>query len=175
MTLFELTLWAMLGATPTEADRARLTPVAEAIASEAQGSPLWEGDAGEAATAIALVAIARHESHLRESVRRCQLKGDHGRSVGLFQVQRGWAWDGHDERAICESDRLQAALSLRVLGHYRKSCKSCAPLKLFQAYASGDPAKRSDAAKDTAAMWERIARKAGLQASAAGGEIRWAR
>jgi len=56
--------------------------ISTAIASAATQDPLFEGELGGYKTAALLVALARHESGFRKDI-----LGDHGRSVGLYQIQ----------------------------------------------------------------------------------------
>jgi hypothetical protein len=170
MNLADLTFWALVGLASPSDDR--LVPVADAVAAVSADAPVFAGDAGDAATAFALAAIGRHESGLRESVRCCRLRGDQGRSIGIFQVMRGeLGWGGHAAEDICASDLLQARLARDVLAYHRDRCAACGPAYLFQAYASGDGGKESDAAKDTQALFERTTRKAGVRVS--GGTASW--
>lgn len=156
MTLTEIVLATMLALPGVHADDApRLRPVADAIAEEAHDAPLWSGAAGERRTALVLTAIAAHESGLRESVRHCDVRGDHGRSVGLFQLQRGFAWFGYDEDEICNSDALQAHLALRVLRAHQATGVAGVGM-LMRAYASGSAAKSSRAASEMAAAVARF-------------------
>jgi hypothetical protein len=169
MNLAEIALWGM-GQLLSPDDR--LVPVAHAIAEAAEVSPVFSGDAGEAATAIMLTSIARHESDLFESTRRCRRNGDFGRSIGLFQVKQGpFGWQGHAREDICASDQLQARLAVRILSAHRERCRACGHAFLLRAYATGDGGTESKASTDTIAIFERLTRKAGIVVD--GGRAVW--
>lgn len=146
MTLASLTLAVML-ALPHPPPEAHARALSDAIAEAAHQAPLWAtGDggedhgsipAGEAATAAVLLAIARHESGFLVSVARCVVTGDKGRSIGSFQVQRH-AWGGHSRDDVCESDALQATLSLDVMRAQQKRAPRAGLWKWLAGYASGD-------------------------------------
>jgi hypothetical protein len=158
MTLEALALGAMLGvhalggsAPASEAEQARLQPVAISIAHETEAlaekdKELFKGPSAEEATALLLVAIGKRESGFREDVRRCRRTGDSGRTIGTYQLMGPWAWNGERREAICESDELQARLALRVLTTYRGTCGPSTH-RLLNAYASGTCAKGTRAAR----------------------------
>lgn len=140
-------------------DSARLRPISDAIAAEAEEAPLFAGDQGAEKTALLLSALAVHESGLRESVRTCAVKGDGGLSLGLFQLHAAWAWGGFSPRAVCDDDRLQAHLALRVLhAHARRGVTSLPGL--FRAYASGNAGQPSRAADELHAVYGGLVKRA---------------
>ncbi|MCU0682411.1 MAG: hypothetical protein MUF34_09175 [Polyangiaceae bacterium] len=161
------------GMPTTEEDMSRYRQIAEIVVRESALDPLW----GEpvaldeespvpshvAATATLLWAIGFHESGMRESVRRCGVKGDHGRSVGLFQLQRGWTWGGHEQGDICASDALQVRLALRVLKTYKSMNRGAPPRFWINGYASGDGGHPTRASKELRDLWERFSARAGLR------------
>lgn len=112
---------------------------------------------------VALVAIAYHEGGLRAEVSDCRITGDRlphqplhaGRAIGDWQLQRG-AWGGHSRREICGSVRLGARLALAHLA--RQSRRS--PAATFGGYAG----RAGKASRRQCAIWERLARRAGLDA-----------
>ncbi|HVY48662.1 MAG TPA: hypothetical protein VHB21_22395 [Minicystis sp.] len=168
MTLVALTLGLLTALAPPRGarDEARLATTADAISRAASSAPLWDGEAGRAATATLLVAIAFHESGLREDVQRCLVRGDRGRSLGLFQLMHDAAWsDADDARAICASDALQADLAVRALGRFRGICAACTPALWINGYASGELRRSTRASVEIAAIWFDLARRAGLDAS----------
>jgi hypothetical protein len=155
MTIAELTLAAVTAlAPPTDvADAARLKEAARAIAAAAEATPLWPSDAGRAATASLLVAIAFHESGLREDVQRCRVRGDRGRSLGMFQLMRDASWSDVAPQTICDSDALQARLAAGALSRFRRVCEACFPQRWINGYASGDVRKPTRAASEIALLW----------------------
>jgi hypothetical protein len=163
---------ARQGMPTTEEDVSRYRQLAEIVVRESALDPLWgepvalDEDtpvpAHVAATATLLWAIGFHESGMREEVRRCAVTGDHGKSVGLFQLQRGWTWGGNEQKDICASDALQIRLALRVLKMYRSMNRSTPPRFWINGYASGDGGKPTLASKEIRDLWERFSARAGL-------------
>ncbi len=151
----------------------RYRQIAELVVRESALDPLWGEPvaldeetpvpAHVAATATLLWAIGAHESGLREEVRRCAIKGDHGRSIGLFQLQRGWTWAGNAQGDICASDALQVRLALRVLKTYRAMNRGAPPRFWVNGYASGDGGHATKASKEIRDLWERFSARAGLR------------
>ena len=152
----------------SDADQDRYRALADVIVEESVQAPLWPGEVGQLSTALALVAIAHHESGVLERVQRCRVKGDTGRSIGLFQLMKGASWQGHTADEICADDHLQARLALAVLHRAADQCPRCAPAFWFRAYASGNGGRDSAAARATISTWERTSRKVGVSVSAQG-------
>ena len=161
------------GIPTTEEDVSRYRQLAEIVVRESALDPLWGESvaldedapvpAHVAATATMLWAIGFHESGMREEVRRCAVKGDHGRSIGLFQLQRGWTWAGNAQGDICASDVLQIRLALRVLKTYHAMSRSAPPRFWLNGYASGDGGKPTAASKEIRDLWERFSARVGLR------------
>jgi hypothetical protein len=146
-----------------DADEARLRNIAATVVGVASESPFWPGDEGRAATTTMLLAIAFNESGFQERVQRCKIRGDRGRSIGLFQLMRGMAWNGHTEQEICTSDTLQAELALRVLRIHAEQCRRpCPPQAWLRGYAAGDRTIGSIQSKRLAATWTRFSQRVGL-------------
>jgi hypothetical protein len=87
------------------------TDIADVVEEE---GPLCDGPAADECSALALVAIADHESNFMSEVQDCRRTGDAGRSISLYQLQR-WGWGGHDRAELCDSHRLSAELAYRFL------------------------------------------------------------
>ena len=164
------------GVPTTDEDVARYREVAETVVRESARRPLW-GDPVEleedapppahvAATATLLWAIAFHESGLRQEVRRCRVAGDQGRSFGIYQLQRGWSWQGRSKEDICESDALQTQLALGVLHRYRTMSPSASPIFWLNGYASGNGGYGTRESAGLRRLWEHFSRQAGLMVSA---------
>lgn len=119
---------------------ARLTAVAADIAEVSSHHPIYCGDAGADATALALVAIADHESGWHPGVQDgslCQPGSkwcDRGRSISLYQLRVGVAWGGHTRTEIDGSNALATRLALRVLSRF--AARSVLT-EQFCGYASG--------------------------------------
>jgi hypothetical protein len=155
-------------ATTTADDLARYRAIIETLAAEAAADPLWgipeasdEPGPHVAATTTMLLAVAYHESGLREEVRRCTID-KRGRYAGLFQLARGWTWQGHARDEICASDALQTQLALAVLKSYRDRGSSTTPSFWVNGFASGDGGKTSREARDIRALWVAFSRRVGL-------------
>lgn len=128
------------------------------IAFEESEPPLFEGPAGREATALLLTAIAWHESGFRKDVETCHgpiAKGDHGRSIGLFQIIRGPNREGHSAKDICADRKLQIRLGLRTLRRAKEHCGG-SPLTWLQAYGSGRCHTAHRAARNMCAAFERV-------------------
>lgn len=83
----------------------------------------------EEVTALALVAVAFHESGFASDVQdcsRCVIGGawcDHGRAISLYQMQRN-NWQGHARAAVCKDNRLATSLAYDSLAKPRGSWKN---------------------------------------------------
>ncbi len=134
----------------------RLAELAGAISEAAEHVPvrMTRADA-----AMALVAIAHHESGFGESTATCEKTGDDGRSITYFQLLRGPSWGGYTREELCTNPRLAARRALRVLD---APWQAKTPLGLFSAYSgipkSGGPTK---AAREMCASWERLVKRPG--------------
>lgn len=188
-TLFDLTLAAILSlarapAVDVIAERPRLERIAadvarvvvhhDEIAAWISGDPPlpFAGSAAREASALALVAIAHHESGFRAEVEDCRIVGTDHPSVTAFQLWGPFARGGHSRRALCTSPALAAERALWTLAHQAARVRS--PAAAFRGYASGSGAIRSRAATRQCALWERLARVAGLEASCDRKEVRLA-
>lgn len=95
MTPAELAPWLLAAMrawspVPDGPEVARYEAFASAVATAAIATPLPSTSAED--TAILLLAIASYESGgFRADVMRCAVRGDHGASIGPFQVQRASA------------------------------------------------------------------------------------
>lgn len=100
--------------------------------------------------AISLLTIAAHESSLRPSVANCERTGDHGRSIGLWQIQRHW-WRGHSRDEICSDPTLAAHLAAKA---WRRTGS-------FRAYAGCQFDLPCKAADEMSAMRAKYLRRVG--------------
>jgi len=161
----------------------RLEALAEAIAGavdEAQALEAWlpgtgpglpfTGAAAPEASALALVAIAHHESGFRAAVSDCRIVGTDHPSITAWQLWGPFARGPYSRRALCAEPRLAAERALWTLAHHAERTRT--PAGAFRGYASGDPAVRSRAAARQCALWERLARAAGLVASCGRRDVR---
>ena len=136
---------------PTAIDRARFRAVADGIVAEATRTPLA---VGVEKTATLLAAIAEHEGHLREDVRRCAVTGDSGIAVTLFQLHPE-ALGAFGREAACSDDRVAARLALAALRAGARMCRGdmrCA----VRLYASGTR-RDTKAAREIMVLWRKIA------------------
>lgn len=87
----DMALWlmsAMVGwVPPRTVDAVRYASIADDIIEVAAEAPVFPGEDGIARTALLMAAIASYESSYRADVDSFQVRGDHGRSHGLMQVQ----------------------------------------------------------------------------------------
>lgn len=165
MDILTITLAAVYAVAPqkTIIPRETLDRIAGNIALVAEISETpFPGPQGHEAAALALVAIARHESAFLPTVETCHVNGDGGRSVSPFQLMRGAAWDGHTRAELCNGGPLATYLALRVLNVYPAKCFARTPQEIFNAYASGSCGAASTAATDICESWVKISAKMGL-------------
>lgn len=157
------------------AEQHRLVGLSQDIALAAElhdGAP-FRGPARKEALALALVAIALHESAFSAKVADCRVTGDRmpwhrpheGRAISAYQMQSS-SWDKHSRREICGNPTLAAYLAAKVLQRYRQSTYG----GFFRGYASGNGGLYTVAASKRCATWERLARQAGLS-----GAVCWGR
>lgn len=152
MTAAGLVLAWVLLAHPdaTMLDKVRFGAVADAIVLESARAPL---QAGTQASQRLLGAIAEHEGHLREDVRRCSVTGDNDKAVTLFQLHPE-ALGTFTRGEACASDNVAARLALSALRAGEKMCHGdlrCA----VRLYASGTK-KETRAAKEIWSLFRRL-------------------
>lgn len=183
MTLAQLVLVAILTVVRAPAvdlaswpEQHRLVTLAHDIALAAElhdGAP-FRGPARREALALALVALALHESAFAAPVASCRLTGDRmpwhqpweGPSITLWQLRAGRAWDGHTRRELCRNQALAAYSAVKVLQLYSQSTYG----GMFRGYVSGNGGLYTVAAAKRCATWERLSRDAGLA-----GAVCWGR
>jgi len=122
-------------------DTDRLRGVADDITEVSRESNLFCGPAADEAAALALTAVAEHESGFWGKVQSCEAcyRGspfcDKGRSISLWQLHiGGGAWREYDRPTICGNNDIAARLALRILERHRKTST---PAGLFVGYARG--------------------------------------
>ena len=149
----------------TDADAARLDAVAREMTEISTAHPLWTGPAAGEATALALYAVAAHESGFEASVQDCSAcpvggaRCDRGRSVTLYQLRQGAPqWGAHTREQLCSSNRLATGRALHILRRYAR----CAPDRMFVGYATGSCDRDSRAGQDIAARWRTALRSRGI-------------
>ncbi len=168
---------------PVTNDTPRLTSIAQDIseAAAARHGEMFKGASADVALGMMMVAIAHHESGFLASVDTCTRRGDTGRSISLFQILHGPNWERHSAQEICTDRKLAVRLALNVLARpvaletnrVKKANKGDArarfsPQQILNAYVSGSPGYSTAAAKDMCAVWERLARGAGLKNAVCG-------
>lgn len=131
------------------ADLARYCAIAGDIEAVVKAEPVaFDGPGAQTAAAVALVAVAWHESGFKAGVQDCSICTganpwcDRGRSVSMFQLHEGRAWQGRTRQELCTDNRLAATLAHRLLtGNARKTGNT---LGMFVSYAgSGRGARRA--------------------------------
>lgn len=145
-------LFLALHAHATSIDQARYEAVAQGIHEAAEARPLR---AGKVASESLLAAVAEHEGHLQESVRRCAVTGDSGIAVTLFQLHPE-ALGSFSRDEVCASDSLAARLALASLRAGELLCRGdlrCA----VRLYASGRK-RDSKAAREIWSLFRRFSR-----------------
>jgi hypothetical protein len=132
-----MALYTARGFPYPELHQGRLERVAKDFVAESQARPLFVGEAATEATALALYAVAAHESGFWEQVQDCSACYigsqwcDQGKSVSMFQLQGPMAWGGYTREELC-TDNAKATHRGRVLlGRHKKSSS---PIGLFIGY-----------------------------------------
>lgn len=171
MDLQSLTLAAVLSlargpAVDVATERPRLEALAHAIAGAVEqraalddwlpGSVLPLPGTPER-SALALVAIAYHESAFRADVSDCRTVGFAEPSITAFQLHGPWSWGGHTRRELCADVRLAASRALYVLARQSARCRSIE--RGFWGYASGNCGRSTKAAREIIAIWRRLLRE----------------
>jgi hypothetical protein len=156
------------GPAAKQPDRLRDIAADISAATARHERPLFDGEGGRLATALMLVAIAKHESEFHANVDDCSRRGDIGRSITIFQLLRGPNWGGHEARTICDDRRLAAKLALDLLSRPRLNKSRMTPQMLVNAYATGSPGTSNVAARDICKLWAKLAQNAGLQGAVCG-------
>lgn len=141
MNLAGLTLAAILSLLPATADqaaeRARLDPLAAAIAAAVLAGALpFEGPAAKEGSALALAAIAWHESNFDARVLDCRRKGTRGDATA-FQLLGPMARGGYTVAELCASFRLAADRALAVLVTHARRCRWGGFASMLGGYGSG--------------------------------------
>jgi hypothetical protein len=188
MSLYDLTLTAILslaGAPSVDVakEQPRLERFAAAIvhavdaradmAAWMPGSvvPLpFKGPEARAATALALVAIAFHESGFNAKVSDCRRLGAFEPSITAFQLHGVFSRGPYTMKELCRSPRLAAERALYVFSHHAGRCRT--PLQWHSGYAGGNCGRAYAAAKRQCAIWERLTRAAGLTANCSSAVVR---
>lgn len=105
--------------------------------------------------AAGLLAVAFHESHFRIEVDDGTIRGDAGRSIGLWQIQCG-----KSPRCSMYLDRrLAAAHALRLIHRSENACRQLGPDAALRVYASGSCKRGAKASAVRVATWERVLNK----------------
>ena len=159
MSLAETILAVSIALSGPTASAERLAPVAAAIANASEAAPLWEGDDGPKRTALLLLSIGWHESHLRPEVLSCKVRGDANSSLGAFQLHTRAAWGGYSQEQVCGDEALQARLALRLLRKQRDRGVGD-ERALLRAFAAGDAGKETKAGRELAATLTNVTRRA---------------
>jgi hypothetical protein len=151
----------------TDDDRMRLHGVAQDVVAAVEAAPalpFW-GPAAHEASAVALVAVAHHESGMWAKVQSCEVCNpesgwcDRGRSVTLFQLQGRTAWGGYSRQELCSSNAAATERALAVLARFSRSPSTG---RLFDGYA-GRSLGVGRAAREIDTMFLTKAKKAGLR------------
>jgi len=170
--LGSLVLAAVLGVAegPAVKEPERLRSIGEDISAAVavHERPVFGGEGGRLATALMLVAIAKHESEFHADVDDCSRRGDIGRSITIFQLLRGPNWAGHEARKICDDRKLAAKLALDLLSRPLQNPRRLTPQMLVNAYATGSPGTSNQAARDICKLWEKLAQEAGMAGAVCG-------
>jgi hypothetical protein len=178
-------LAAILSLLPARADRAleaeRLAPFAESIEVAVAVAPElpFRGPEARLGAALALVAIAWHESNFAAEVLDCRKRGAAG-DVTAFQLLGKHARGGYTVEELCASPVLAAGRAVAVLTSAARACPRAPASAAFQGYASGRCGRPApirvwqrgelvvidpDGGMTRCRTWERLAKFSGLEVS----------
>jgi hypothetical protein len=148
-----------------EDDSSRIYSVLEDQCAAAEQAPLFAGDAAVEATALALSAVAFHESFMLSGVQDCSLCQvgskwcDSGRSITLYQLHVG-SWGQHTRQELCEDNVLATARALDILSLFRKAWRTDL---MFCGYAMGGVRPGcNQASKEIDSVFKGLAQQAGI-------------
>lgn len=132
----ELCAWAlaaMLKLEPRAPERLleSYPETASAMAEAADRDPLFSGVSGKKQTVALLVAIADHESSFRQRV-----EGDHGKSLGLFQIQPPTA--NRDAEELF-SPTISSRVAIELVRQSMRICRDRPLEERLSWYAGGGP------------------------------------
>lgn len=183
MSLAQVTLIAILSLVRAPAadavrDSVHLEALADAIAGaviDADDLASWIPDAGagttdevlplpfrgagaRVATALALAALAFHESRFDPRVTDCRIVGKDHPSISAWQLWGPMSRGLYTRRELCASPRKAAERALWVLSHHAR--RGGRVRRWFDGYASGG--RPTKAGRIRCETWERLAKDAGL-------------
>ena len=126
MLAFLAVLFSMLVLAPARGDADLLFrhQLAEAVTAETADSR----------EQVVLVRLAWFEGSFSRAVASCQVKGDHGSSLGIFQVQPRTAEDRAD---ACGTLNAQVRVALRFIRRSVEVCSANTPETQLALYCSG--------------------------------------
>lgn len=152
LSLATAAILSLRSAPPPPRAEAIAVDIATVIDAELDALP-WDART----TTLAMVAAGYDESGLRPEVEDCRQSGDHGVSVGLWQVHAGRNWEGHSRAEICSDRQLQARLALHVLT--RCAARTPRISSTMHCYASGDAGRPSTSGWRKARLVEMLLRR----------------
>jgi hypothetical protein len=101
-----------------DAEIQRIGGIVADVCAVSESAPMVAGPDGATVTALALSAIAWHESRMSARVQRCE--GRPLPSVTLWQLEGRVAFGGHTRTELCADTRLAASGALAMLGRYSR-------------------------------------------------------
>jgi len=176
VNLVALTIAAILSTLPATADqqaeRARLDPLAAAIAVAVLSAPAlpFQGPAAPEATALAVVTIGLWESGWRADVLDCRRKGTRGDAT-FAQLLGKMARGPYTVEQLCASYELAAERAIAVLVVHSKRCRWGGFGAILGGYGSGSCGRKllmrvGDRLVDMVAQrcntFDRLLRRAGI-------------
>jgi hypothetical protein len=153
-----------------QAHEDRLQGVALDMYGEGQARPIFVGEAAPEATALALYAVAAHESGFWSKVQDCSACYigsrwcDQGRSVSLYQLQGPASWGPYSREELCSDNANATRRARAVLARHRKAGSS---LGLFIGYS-----RTRQVGEEMNQIFAAACRKAGVVISHKEGHLR---
>jgi hypothetical protein len=131
---------------PRPSDVPRYHTIAEdavAVAFDENEQPAFEGAYSREKTALLLLSIASLESNFRADVDRGDVRGDHGRSWGLFQINIGTGrtvegWSGAE---LVNDRRKGFRVALRLVRYSLNWCRHLPEPDRLSGYTRGKCAR----------------------------------
>jgi len=156
---------SLVSAIVAATDGDRLRQVATNIWQRGHEAPFFCGEQNGEASALAMLAVAVHESGLQGSVQDCSICRRPGGwcpggAVSLYQLVPGVAWGGFTRSEICSDNRVATLLASNVLTLHSGGHSTA---HMYRGYASGDPLVFSRAAREIEAGFQRLLRHARIK------------
>jgi len=131
---------------------------------------MWIGPSAQELNVLALAVTVHRESKFDKRIQYCYVRGDHGKSITLYQMMRPWALQRKEGNhwvtrfttgELCGDVRLASGQALYLMREAQGG--NPIPMRLFQQYTTGSPNKRVPRVVQRCMIWQRLAKRMGLR------------